>query len=102
MPRAEAPATSMVLTPAPARTMSARGPASSTGACTGVERTTSTAAPVRRDRLGQRGVLGVGFVDHLAAERPQAVESARFELVGDQHLHRDDLVGDRRTITPGG
>jgi hypothetical protein len=40
MPRREAAATSMVLKPAPARTMSFKGPASSIGSVTFVERTT--------------------------------------------------------------
>src|SRR5688500_6175558 len=46
MPRRDAAATSIVFTPAPARTISARAPASSIDSVTFVERTTSTSAPL--------------------------------------------------------
>src|SRR5688500_5318084 len=46
MPRLLAPATSIVLYPAPARTMSDRRPASSMGDVTFVPRTTRTSAPL--------------------------------------------------------
>ena len=44
------------------------------------------------ERLDERRVLQVGLVVDRAAEGLQAVESALLELVGDEHLHMNDLV----------
>ena len=68
----------------PARTISDSRPASSIGAVTFVPRTTSTSAPLDRDRLRQRVVLQVRLVDDLAAGGLQAVDAALLELVGDE------------------
>src|SRR4051812_46072690 len=72
MPRVLAPATSMVLYPAPARTMSDSRPASSMGAVTFVPRTTSTSAPVEAIACARESSLRSGSytTSHPAAFSP--------------------------------
>ena len=82
MPRLEAPATSMVLTPAPARTISASGPASSIASVTWVERTTSTGALDALMAATSESPLDVRLVDRFASGGLQAVEARLLKLVG--------------------
>src|SRR3954468_6998332 len=60
MPRADAAATSMVLYPAPARTMRARAPASIIASVTLVERTTSTPALLSASAAASASSLRAG------------------------------------------
>ena len=87
MPRRDAAATSIVLTPAPARTISDSCPASSIGF--GDLRASGRRAPARRstrERRRQRVVLQVRLVDDLAAEACEAVDAGLLELVGDENV----------------
>ena len=61
MPRVDAAATSIVLYPAPARTMRESRPASSMAAVTFVLRTTSTSAPLVRTASTSAASLASGW-----------------------------------------
>jgi hypothetical protein len=76
----------MVLTPAPARTMSDSAPASIIASVTWVDRTTSTGAPVFL--IAAISVSpGLGLENDVAACRLQRIETGLLELVCNEYLH---------------
>ena len=74
MPRTDAAATSIVLNPAPARTMSARRPASMIASVTLVERTTSTSACVSPSAAASAASLSAGS---YTTSQPMAARPSR-------------------------
>ena len=93
MPRREAAATSIVLTPAPGahdeRQMA--GVEHRLGDLAWSERS-STCAPLARSAAASASSLRLGSIDDVAAERREAVDAGCFELVRDENFHAGPVV----------